>query len=189
MQNIIVMPSVASMPVNQASKPFRELAVDGFDVDRIDIPVGLVLNPYYEWQTPIGGIGAGVTVGPTTFVFVDEKTIGFGESSDDIKFSYAVPIGAFVRYTPWPKVVAAPYVRAGFKYPFAGGDNFESSSAGVFGAVGVEFWRTKKVGVSLEVGYDTSEIKVKYTGQNDLSGTYSEKVTCPGFTVALQVVF
>jgi hypothetical protein len=81
-------------------------------------------------------------------------------------------------------------VRAGFKYPFAGGNNLESSQMGAFGAVGVEFWRTKRVGVSLEAGYDSSEIKVKYTGQINYPGeTFSEKVTCPGFTVALCVVF
>jgi hypothetical protein len=160
------------------------------DVSKIEIPVGLVLNPYYEWETSIGGIGAGVTVGPTMFMIVDETTYyGYGESSEDVKFSYVVPVGGFVRYTPWPKATFAPYVRAGVKYPFAGGDNLESSSVGGFGAIGVELWRTKKVGMSLEVGYDTSKIKVKYTGQNALSGNFSEKVTCPGFTVGLSVVF
>jgi len=110
---------------------------DGFDVTRVDIPVGLILNPYYEWQTSIGGIGAGVTVGPTMFIVVDEKTdYGYG-SSDNVKFSYVVPVGAFVRYTPWPKATFAPYVRGGVKYPFAGGDNLESSSVGGFGAVGL----------------------------------------------------
>lgn len=167
---------------------------DGFDVTRIDIPVGLILNPYYEWQTSIGGIGAGVTVGPTMFLVVDEKTdYGYG-SSDNVKFSYVVPVGAFVRYTPWPKATFAPYVRAGVKYPFAGGDNLESSSVGGFGAVGVELWRTKKVGMSLEVGYDSSQIKVKYTSTLGGGGlttgtTYSDKVTSPGFTVGLSVVF
>ena len=100
-----------------------------------------------------------------------------------------MPVGGFVRYTPWPESKVSPYVRVGVKYPFAGGDNFESSQAGAFGAVGLEFWRTKKVGVSLEAGYDTSEINVKYTGQNKLAGNFSEKVTLPGFTVALSVVF
>gem|GEM_PF-1157200 len=163
---------------------------DGYDVSTVNIPVGLVFNPFYEWETAIGGIGAGVTVGPTTFFFVDETTYySYGGSSDDTKFSYIVPVGAFVRYTLWPKATVAPYLRVGFKYPFAGGDNFESPQMGVFGTIGIEFWRNKQVGMSLEVGYDTSEITVNYTGRYNLSGTYSEKVTCPGFTVALQVVF
>jgi hypothetical protein len=156
---------------------------DGFDVDKIEIPVGLTLNPFYEWNTKFGAVGAGVTVGPTAIVVVDEKTIGEDESSDNIKYSYVVPVGGFVRYTPWPKATVAPYVRGGVKYPFAGGDNFESSQVGPFGAVGVDFWRSKSVGMSLEVGYDASEIKVKYPG------FASKKVTYAGFTAGLSIVF
>jgi hypothetical protein len=163
---------------------------DGFDVTRIDIPVGLTLNPYYEWNTSIGAIGAGVTVGPTAFVMVDEKTVSYyGSSSDTFKFSYAVPVGGFIRYTPWPKATVAPYVRGGVKYPFAGGDNLESSQVGPFGAVGIEFWRTKRIGMSIEVGYDASEIKVKYTGQYLLAGTRSQNVTFSGFTAGLSILF
>ena len=133
---------------------------DGWDVDRITIPVGLTLNPYYEWDN---GLGVGVSVGPTAFMFVDEKRYGYGSSSDTTKFSYAVPVGGFVRYTLFRDRAVAPYIRAGVRYPLAGGDNLESSQVGPFGAVGVEFWRTRKVGMSIEVGYDASEIKVKYT--------------------------
>jgi len=44
--------------------------------------------------------------------------------------------------------------------------------------------------MSLEVGYDTSKIKVKYTDQlTKPYASHSEKVTCPGFTVGLSVVF
>jgi hypothetical protein len=159
------------------------------DVSRINIPVGLVLNPYYEWGN---GIGVGVTVGPTAFLAVYEKTDTWSyygrDRSDEIKFSYAVPVGGFVRYTFWPKAKVAPYIKAGVKYPIAGGDNFGSSQVGGFGAVGVEFWRTKALGMSLEAGYDSSEIKVKYT-RHDGSRSFSDKVTFPGFTVALSVTF
>ena len=164
---------------------------DGWDVDRITIPVGLTLNPYYEWDN---GLGVGVSVGPTAFIFVDEKRnyygYGYGYSSDTTKFSYAVPVGGFVRYTLFRDRAVAPYIRAGVRYPLAGGDNLESSQVGPFGAVGVEFWRTKKVGMSIEVGYDASEIKVKYTSPpygNGING--SQKVTFGGFMAGLSVVF
>jgi hypothetical protein len=53
--------------------------------------------------------------------------------------------------------------------------------------VGVEFWRTKRVGMSFEVGYDASEIKVKYT---TLEGAnLSKNVTFGGFMAGLSVVF
>jgi hypothetical protein len=136
---------------------------------------GLILSPYYEWQTSIGGIGAGATVGPTTIVTVDNVPAG------SVSASYAVPVGPFLRYTPWPKAAFSPYVRAGVKYVVAGG-NYESSDVGFSGAVGVEVWRTKKVGVSLEAGYDTSKIKVT-------EGIHSSSVNFPGFTVSLSAVF
>jgi len=156
---------------------------DGYNVTKIDIGAwGLVLSPYYEWQTSIGGIGAGVTVGPTTIVTVDQKTIyGYGSSSDNVTASYAVPVGPFLRYTPWPKATFSPYVRAGLKYVAAGG-SYESSDVGFSGAVGVEVWRTKKVGVSLEAGYDTSKIKVT-------EGIHSSNVNFLGFTISLSAVF
>ena len=160
---------------------------DHFDVDRIDIPIGLTLNPYYEWNS---GLGVGVSVGPTAFIIVDEKYYnGYGYSSDTTKFSYAVPVGGFVRYTLFRDRTVAPYIRAGVRYPLAGGDNLESSQVGPFGAVGVEFWRTKKVGMSIEVGYDASEIKVKYTSSQPGGINGSHKVTFGGFMAGLSVVF
>ena len=174
---------------NASDKLLDYYQQDGYTTEsRIIIPVGLVLNPYYDWQTPIGAIGAGVSVGPTAFNIVDNVSMGH------TSFSYAVPVGGFMRYTPWPKATFSPYVRVGVEYPFAGGDNFESSSVGVVGAVGIELWRTKMVGVSLEAGYDTSQIKVKYTstlggGGLNIGQTYSSKVDFPAFTASLSVVF
>ena len=161
------------------NKLFDFYKADGYDVTKVNIPVGLVLNPYYDWATAAGAVGVGVSVGPTAMVLVDEKLSGGG---DNYKFSYAVPVGAFTRYTPWPTATVSPYVRAGYKYPFAGGSNFEPGQGGFFGAVGLDFWRTKAVGLSLEVGCDTSKLRVKYSGA-------SKDVNCPGLTVALSVVF
>jgi hypothetical protein len=157
---------------------------DGFHVDRIDVPFGLTLNPYYELDN---GLGAGVSVGPTAFIFVDEKLYGNESYSDTTRFSYAVPVDGFVRYTLFRDRTIAPYVRVGVRYPLAGGDNLESSHVGPFGAVGVELWRTRKVGMSFEVGYDASEIRVKYT---TLEGAnLSRNVTFGGFMAGLSVVF
>ena len=152
----------------------------GYDVTKVNIPVGLVLNPYYDWSTPAGAVGLGISVGPTAMDLVDEKPSGGG---DHLKFSYVVPAGAFVRYAPWSTATVPPYVRAGYKYPFAGGSNFEAAQGGFFSAVGLEFWRTKAVGMSLEVGYDTSKLRVKYPSLP------SKDVNCPGLTVALSLVF
>jgi hypothetical protein len=176
--------SYASGIQDAADKLFDYYKLDYSDVDRFDIPIGLTLNPYYEWDN---GLGVGVSVGPTAFIFVDEQYYNGNSTWDNTKFSYAVPIGGFVRYTLFRDRTIAPYVRVGVRYPLAGGDNLESSQVGQFGAVGVEFWRTKKVGMSIEVGYDASEIKVKY---KTLGGAnLSQNVTFGGFMAGLSIVF
>jgi hypothetical protein len=158
---------------------------DGYQVNQTDVPFGLTLNPYYEWNN---GLGVGVSVGPTAFIYVDEKLYTqTGLYRDNTKFSYAVPVGGFVRYTLFRDRTVSPYIRVGVKYPLAGGDNLESSQVGPFGAVGVELWRTKTVGLSFEVGYDDSEVRVKYT---TLAGAnQSRNVTFGGFMAGFSVLF
>ena len=73
-------------------------------------------------------------------------------------------------------------MRAGVRYPFAGGDNVGSSELGPFGAVGVELWRARKVSMGLEVGYDGSSINVQ-------SVKGSSRVTFSGLTAGLFVRF
>jgi hypothetical protein len=157
---------------------------DRYDVDQVNIPIGLSFNPFYEWDF---GLGVGVSIGPTAFVAVDEKTYFGSTDTDTIRFSYAVPVGGFVRYTLFRHKTVSPYIRVGVRYPFAGGDNFESSKVGPFGMVGVDIWRDKKMGMSVEVGYDASEVKVKYT--TSAGSTLSDKVPFSGFTATLSVLF
>lgn len=146
--------------------------------NRIIIPVGLSFNPYYEWDS---GLGVGMGLGPTIFVFgsLDDSS----GNSVDTKFSCIIPIGADVRYTFFNTNSVSPYARAGFRYPIAGGDDIVSSQPGAFGAVGVEFWRTKKVGAGIEVGYDSSQVKIGSANYPD------HNVTVAGFTASLFVVF
>ncbi len=154
----------------------NEYSQEGYNVSKVNVPLGLVFDPYYEWQTSFGAIGGGLSLGPTALVAVDNS--GYGTISD---LSYAIPVGPFVRYTPWPDATVSPYVRGGFRYTFAGG-SFESSDIGIFGAVGVDLWRNKGFGVSVEAGYDSSTLKVS-------EGSYSSNVSFPGFTVSLSVLF
>jgi len=117
-------------------------------------PVGLAFNPYYELDF---GLSFGLSLGPSSFVVVEEST----PSSTDTKLNYIVPVGGFVRYTLFRESVVSPYARAGIAYNFAGGDYIGGGDVGVFGAVGVELWRTKAVGLGLELGYSTSTVTVK----------------------------
>jgi hypothetical protein len=157
---------------------------DGFNVDQTTVPIGLSFNPFYEWDC---GLGVGLSLGPTAFLVVDEN-VNYGSShTDTTRFSYAVPVGGFVRYTLFRHKSVSPYVRVGVKYPFAGGDNLEAANVGPFGVVGVDLWRNKMVGMSVEVGYDASQIRVKYPTSG--GNTLSDKVTFAGFTATLSVLF
>jgi hypothetical protein len=153
---------------------------DGYVLDdEIIVPLGLTVSPYYEWES---GIGVGLTLGPTAFIVVEEEYFG-DYYYDDVNLSYIIPIGADVRYTFLRDQNISPYVKVGFRYPIAGGDNVDSSKIGAYGAVGVEFFRDKPIGVGFEIGYDSSEVTLE--GPSGVQ----EEVTFTGLTVSISAIF
>jgi hypothetical protein len=108
------------------------------------IPVGLSIHPYVEFGH---GFAVGGSVGPVA--------VGLG----DFTF-FTAPVGLDARYTFFHDKKFSPYLRAGGRYTFAGGDFLSTGDPGFFGAVGIEFYRKNSVSYSLEVGYDSSEIEV-----------------------------
>lgn len=160
----------------------------GYQVDdRIEIPFGLTFNPYYELDN---GLGFGLGLGPTAFIVVHEDfpprrppNDPYGPPPSEDHFSYAIPIGADIRYTLFRDKVVSPYVRVGFRFPIAGGDNIDSPRIGPFGAIGAEILRNKKIGLAVEIAYDGSEITL--TGP----AGQEKDVTFAGFMAGLSVVF
>lgn len=151
--------------------------------DKYIIPVGLTFSPYYEFE--FGGdmgLGVGVTVGPTAFISVYDEYYG-DYYYDETRFSYIIPVGADVRWNFLRESTISPYVKVGFRYPIAGGDNVSGSEIGAYGAVGVEFWRNRPIGMAVEVGYDSS--KVTLEGPD---GTEREE-TFGGFMVTVSALF
>lgn len=128
--------------------------------DRTIVPVGLTFSPYYEWDC---GFGAGLSLGPAAFIFVDEQNdyYYYHHDHDDYEVSAIVPIGADVRYTFFRDRVVSPYLRVGIRYPIVGGHNVDGSEPGPFGAVGLTWWRDKAIAMGVEFGYDASEVTVK----------------------------
>lgn len=123
-------------------------------------------------------------VGPTALVFVDEHSCGYYGSSSEPPFCLAILVEGFIRHTLFRERTVSPYVRAGMRYPIARGEKLGDSEVGAFGAVGVEFLRTKSAGVSVAAGYGALKISVKYPGHG-----WSDKVTFPGFNAGISVVF
>ena len=140
----------AGLSYTQGAYDVMDKLDNNFDLkEKFVWPVGLTLSPYYEWDC---GFAAGITVGPAAVISIDE-------GSDD-NYSFILPVGGDVRYTFLRDRDVAPYLRAGVRFPIVGGDYLDSGEVGAFGAIGVEFWRQKKVQAVLEVGYDSSTVKV-----------------------------
>ena len=152
---------------------------NGYSVsDNFVWPIGLSLNPRIEF--PFGG-SIGATVGPTEFFAVGKTGSG---SSSSAELNCIVPIGAYVQYNLFQNKPISPYARAGFRYPITGGDYLGSSTVGPFVAGGVEFLRTKKIGLGIEAGYDWSEVSVS------AGPTGGEQRVKPiGFNVGVFVIF
>ena len=164
----------AGLMYNTGSQAVMNKLEDNFQLtDKFVWPAGLTLSPYYEWSS---GWAVGLTVGPAAVVVIDE---GSQDSA-----SYIIPIGADVRYTFLRDRNIAPYVRAGIRVPIVGGDYLRSGEVGAFGALGVEFWRAKKVKAAVEIGYDSSSVEVV---AGPMGG--AKRVTYPGFMAGITVRF
>lgn len=138
------------------------------------IPVGITFKPYYEWES---GLGVGMDFGPTMFVWSSEDDI-------DADF-FNLPINANCRYTFMPDGNVSPYVKAGISYNISSGDYKEGSDPGFFAAAGIEWMRNRKVGIGVEVAYDSSQIEFER-----LYYPYgTEKIKPGGFTLTISAVF
>jgi hypothetical protein len=144
------------------------------------VPVGLSLHPYVEFDF---GLGIGASIGPTSLLFIEERYYGW-TYYEQTSFNWLVPIGLDARYTFMREKAVSPYVRAGFRYPVLGGDFFEGGRIGPFGAVGVELWRSRRVGLGIEAAYDGSEMDV--TGR---LAPYKARVKPNEFLFSVYAVF
>jgi hypothetical protein len=138
------------------------------------LPVGLQFQPYYQFDF---GLGIGVSIGPVMMIFGDREFFDF-------------PVGVDARYIILPGMDISPYIRAGIKYHFASGDYVKSSSVGAFGGVGLEFFRTKRVGMGLEFLMDSSSIEFdKKTRSGGRIVTDKEKINPMQYSVNISVIF
>jgi hypothetical protein len=166
--------------LNDVSDGLEELYTSaGYIYDEsIVIPVGLTFEGYYEFDF---GLGIGAALGPCTLIALETTSGG----SSDTDLSYIIPLGIEARYTFFRDKNVSPYVKAGARFPVVGGDRVDSADTGFFGAVGVEFWRTKAVGMGLEFSYDTSQVTLVGPGSNPVK----KDVDYPGWSAAVFVRF
>lgn len=140
------------------------------------IPAALSVSPAYEFDC---GLLLWAEFGPAFLI------IG------DIEY-WSVPVGAGVGFSFLPHANISPYVKTGVRYPIAGGDYVDSSSAGLVVATGVEFFKQRMVGLVVEVGYDASKVSFGDSGYYDWHTghhySYTEDIK-GGLTASVGAVF
>jgi hypothetical protein len=115
------------------------LRLDGVEADvDVKFPVGVAASFIYdwttEWRTDVG-------VGPVFAIGGDVRHL-------------EVPLSATIGYNFSPYARASPYLRGGLIHHFASGDQYVSSTPGLFFAVGVDFTH-----FALELATDRSEVE------------------------------
>ena len=135
------------------------------------IPVGLTLQPYYEFDS---GLGLGFGFGPFTYVF------------GDVDY-FSVPVNVCLRYAFMPKSPVTPYIRAGVSMQLVNGDYVEDRNIGAIGALGLELMRDRGVSLGIEAGYDSSSIEFEDLTTADPNDTNEIKPV--GFMLSILAVF
>ena len=152
------------------------LEAEGYWTDASIWPVGVSVQPYYEFDF---GLGVGFGVGPLILVAGDADAI-------------LLPVNASLRYAilPWAKIT--PYVRCGLSHIIASGDYIEGSSPGFVIAGGVEFMRHKRVGLGVEIGLDYASVEMEDQEERRRTGgdpDATDDIEAVGLTVSIQAIF
>jgi hypothetical protein len=134
-------------------------------------PIGFCASPFYQFS---GGLRLGAAVGPWTGANGFFPGAGYSDLS----------VGMDCGYTFDPQARTTAFVNAGIRYHWVSGDNVEGTSPGFLLSGGVELLRNLFVGITLEIGYDFSTVKLA----DDLSGR-SDDVQSGGWLVSLGMEF
>jgi outer membrane protein W len=118
--------------------------------------VGLHLAAYNRFSE---NLAIGGSVGPCMFFKVTDSETHYTDKHD--QWNYVIPVSADVRFFFDTLGVFVPYLRAGLAYSIAGGDYIGSGSPGLVAAVGTYIGEKHGFKLGLELGYDSSTVKVK----------------------------
>jgi outer membrane protein W len=118
--------------------------------------VGLHLAAYYRFPD---NLAIGGSVGPCMLFKVTNSETHYTDKRDH--WNYVLPVSADVRYFFAKTGVFVPYLRAGLAYSVANGDYIGPGSPGLVAAVGTYIGEKRGFKLGLELGYDSSTVKVK----------------------------
>lgn len=118
--------------------------------------VGLHLATYNRFSE---NLAIGGSVGPCMFFKVTDSEAHYTDKRD--QWNYVIPVSADLRYFFNKTGVFVPYLRAGLAYSIAGGDYIGPGSPGLVAAVGTYIGEKRGFKLGLELGYDSSTVKIK----------------------------
>jgi len=151
--------------------------VDGF-------AAGISLQPYVQFKN---GCGIGAGIGPI-------MAVRSGDAWE--KNLFIIPFKTYFQYAIIPQAKISPYISAGGSYPITDGDYLEGVIPGIFGAVGVEFFKNRGVGLGIEISYDSSELEMEkkpnsssYYFYGPYNNSTIEKIKPCGFMMSVYAVF
>ena len=116
------------------------------ETDSFVIPVGLSLAYRWDISTVLDGCFAYLDLGPAAILLCDDATF------------WTVPVGGGIGYCLGRDAAVSVYGKLGMRYPFAGGDSVDESSAGLLIAAGIEFAKSDNLLWFAEVALDSSSI-------------------------------
>ena len=161
----------------------------GFDTTLI--PVGVAFSPYLEFDySAATGSAVGMQIGPTEFIYWEVTNYGVGGSSSTDNGSYvAFPLILYYGQVFVPKKSVSPYVKIGYSFPVAFGDEVGDTTGGLFAAIGMEFMRKKIVGLGFEFAIDESKVTFDPTFGVFGNVVPAQEVKPFGFTASFKIVF
>ncbi len=132
------------------------------------LPVGLSFRPFYRFEH---GSMTGGELGPIVLIY--------GEGEGPIDLSYGI---GFI-----PGSEMSRYAGAGLSYYIARGEDFDRSTPGLFLAGGMEFMRSRRASMSLEIARDRSRITFKPV-EHRKNGREEKDAEVTPLTVSIRVV-
>jgi hypothetical protein len=132
------------------------------------LPVGLVFQPYYQWDN---GFRLGVDAGPIMLIWGDVD-------------HFQLPFNVNVGYTFNLSGSVPFYVRGGPSYHFASGDYYDGSNIGFMVGVGAELFKSKRTSFVIQAAYDSAEVDIE-----DVATGSSRGIKAAEFSVGLLIAF
>lgn len=160
----------------------------GFDTTLI--PIGVAFSPNVEFRySEATGSALGLQLGPTEFVYWEVTTTGGGGSSTDSGTYFAFPLVFYYEQIFVPKKSVSPYVKIGYSFPVAFGDEVNDKTGGLFAAFGMEFMRRKIVGLGFELAVDRSKVTLGPAFGIFGNPVPAQEIEPFGFTASFKIVF